>query len=324
MNLYKEKMLKHSSLKGKRRANHKYLYIDENGRYIYPDDVKKSGGHSSGGTSFSPKKLKGNFLDSFPETVRKEENNNAINLAERSKMRRKQAIANRDSLGLYKSGSDLERAWQLDNLSKGKKANTDTYIRKQKLDKSIQKEHRKMIDEKRTNDEKISKASKQQEQERSGRRDQINKEVESNRKSKVAKDWNNRWKAEKSKTNSAEQQRKSAHVGYELDKKMYPDGGSTEELGRQKKKTKARKSAKNVTKDTNVVRISSETRESGRDRHNQHKQINSAHQEATRFRPEGGHLYNGDWVLESRTHNNSSDSIERQKRKTALRKRRKK
>ncbi len=41
MNLYKEKMLKHSSLKGHRRAHHKYLYIDANGRYIYPEDVPK-------------------------------------------------------------------------------------------------------------------------------------------------------------------------------------------------------------------------------------------------------------------------------------------
>ena len=41
MNLYKEQILKHS-LKGQRRAHHKYLYIDENGRYVYPEDVKNT------------------------------------------------------------------------------------------------------------------------------------------------------------------------------------------------------------------------------------------------------------------------------------------
>lgn len=38
-----------------------------------------------------------------------------------------------------------------------------------------------------------------------------------------------------------DQQRKSAHAGYEADKKLFPDGGSTEELEIQKRKTKDRK-----------------------------------------------------------------------------------
>lgn len=41
-----------------------------------------------------------------------------------------------------------------------------------------------------------------------------------------------------------EAQRKSAHAGYEADKKNFPDGGSTEELERQKAKTHARKRLK--------------------------------------------------------------------------------
>lgn len=40
------------------------------------------------------------------------------------------------------------------------------------------------------------------------------------------------------------QQRKSAHAGYEADKKAFPEGGSTEELERQKAKTHARKRLK--------------------------------------------------------------------------------
>ena len=39
----------------------------------------------------------------------------------------------------------------------------------------------------------------------------------------------------------ADQQRKSAHAGYEEDKKNFPDGGSTEELEIQKRKTRNRK-----------------------------------------------------------------------------------
>lgn len=41
-----------------------------------------------------------------------------------------------------------------------------------------------------------------------------------------------------------ETQRKSAHAGYEADKKAFPEGGSTEELERQKAKTHARKRLK--------------------------------------------------------------------------------
>lgn len=43
-------------------------------------------------------------------------------------------------------------------------------------------------------------------------------------------------------------QRKSAHAGYEADKKLFPDGGSTEELEIQKKKTVDRKKAKELAK----------------------------------------------------------------------------
>lgn len=46
------------------------------------------------------------------------------------------------------------------------------------------------------------------------------------------------------KSKLVEGQRKSAHAGYEADKKAFPEGGSTEELERQKKKTAARKRAK--------------------------------------------------------------------------------
>lgn len=38
-----------------------------------------------------------------------------------------------------------------------------------------------------------------------------------------------------------ERQRKSAHAGYEEDRRLFPEGGSTEELERQKEKTTARK-----------------------------------------------------------------------------------
>lgn len=48
------------------------------------------------------------------------------------------------------------------------------------------------------------------------------------------------------KKKRVEDQRKSAHSGYERNKKIFPDGGSTEELEIQKDKTKARKTQKRV------------------------------------------------------------------------------
>lgn len=46
----------------------------------------------------------------------------------------------------------------------------------------------------------------------------------------------------------SEAQYKSAHAGYEADKKAFPEGGSTEELELQKKKTADRKKTKELTK----------------------------------------------------------------------------
>ena len=40
MNLYKRMMYKNSLQHGQKWRDHKYLYIDENGRYVYPEDVK--------------------------------------------------------------------------------------------------------------------------------------------------------------------------------------------------------------------------------------------------------------------------------------------
>lgn len=48
------------------------------------------------------------------------------------------------------------------------------------------------------------------------------------------------------KSKLVEGQRKSAHAGYEADKKAFPEGGSTEELELQKKKTAQRKKAKEI------------------------------------------------------------------------------
>lgn len=46
----------------------------------------------------------------------------------------------------------------------------------------------------------------------------------------------------------SEAQRKSAHAGYEADKKLFPEGGSTDELEWQKERTAARKKVKEQTK----------------------------------------------------------------------------
>ena len=44
MNLYQEYIYRNSLQHGERRRNHKYLYIDSNGRYVYPEDVAKKVG----------------------------------------------------------------------------------------------------------------------------------------------------------------------------------------------------------------------------------------------------------------------------------------
>ena len=119
------------------------------------------------------------------------------------------------------------------------------------------------------------------------------------------------------KKSNPDDQRKSAHAGYEEDRKNFPEGGSTEELERQKKKTKARKSASGRGRSFDFN--NTKTTRQGSNERREVQQINNAHQKATSYTPSvvGDALVNTDY----RDH---SGSVERQKRKTALRKRHKK
>ena len=370
MNLYKEKILQHN-LKGQRRAHHKYLYIDENGRYVYPEDVKSDGSKKTiSGYGYNEERKKDYNLKQRIAGFKTEEEIRSRT----EKMKRKGDYIRKDNKDLkedLKDGSlntwvnpeaitvspkritaqnrnkkrveqtrsaHQEAVWQNGsvgstiNWSDGSKSDTRT-VNPTHMSKGLKKYSNISTGSSRKIEANKKYADKERKRNRHGTliwEENPNdpgheKGYDADTINLAKAEYNtDKRKAEAKRKKKVDDQRQSAHAGYESDKKKFHEGGSTEELERQKEKTKARKSAKNVVKDTNVVRISSENRENERDRHNQHKQINSAHKESTRFRPEGGHLYNGDWVLESRTHNNASESLERQKRKTALRKRHKK
>lgn len=261
---------------GQKWRRHKYLYIDENGNYVYPEDVANKGKKAVGDAANKGKQVAEDTADKV-----------------KAKLKELNTIA--------KDKKFLSNKYVKDYQKKHPHPNTegDPYRTAAKTTQQLTSSH-------------------QEGTKRASGKDYFNMRGSNDTyRSYKTKDLDNQVSktAARKRKRLAEDQRKSAHAGYEEDRRNFPEGGSTEELERQRRKTKARKSAKNIAKDTNVVRISSATRENERDRHNQHKQINSAHQEATRFRPEPGHLYNGDWVLESRTHNNSSKSVERQKRK---------
>ena len=88
----------------------------------------------------------------------------------------------------------------------------------------------------------------------------------------------------------ANQQQKSAHAGYERDKRIFPDGGSTEELENQKQKTKDRKfNGKTTRKSIN-------------------QQLNNAHSVGRSEK----------WITEGK--NMSTEELERQKELTKRRK----
>ena len=91
------------------------------------------------------------------------------------------------------------------------------------------------------------------------------------------------------KSSKTEQQRKSAHDGYERDKKIFPDGGSTEELEIQKQKTKDRKYVKSSKKKSALQ---------------QQKEAHAGYEADKKKFPDGG----------------STEELERQKDKTKARK----
>ncbi len=346
MNLYKREIYK-KSLQHAERRNHKYLYKIGD-RYIYPEDVAAGRAKSTSSNIGSVVTAAG--------TAAKTKISNTI-ADQKTKLKDKKYLRDES----HRKYPNLEKA----NVTSpsGKRVNQITSAHQEGTKKttalSYQSTHdpisNKVVKVKRDFDangdqigvgystesshigkkkkynEKSKDAGFQAEMER--RQATINARNAKDRKpsdfanlTKAERDTAERKKSREASTKNTEQQRKSAHAGYELDKAMYPDGGSTEELGRQKKKTKARKSAsKRFNELDQKNKRSSNSMEP--DIQKQHSQINSAHQMATERRMAGNKHSDREWNrqnLYSVNYYDQSGSIERQKRKTALRKRHKK
>ena len=281
--------------KGSTWGNHKYIRKEGN-RYIYPEDIE--GGHHR--HHINPDAV--NFGTGFGDGMDRSRalNNGSIRYGNNAKMKMKSAIASKDMSKVNDARKDLAIANYLHRASRSVTENGEGITKRE-----------------RDTDNRIVNAANKQINIDNGR--YVSKMIESQKRDEER---DRKIKKEKSEHRKklSEQQRKSAHAGYEEDRKNFPDGGSTEELERQKRKTKARKSAsKRRSYGGPVSRHAPENpkTESSKSYLREIRQIGSAHQAATR-------LYDNNSSLENRSYTDTSGSIERQKRKTALRKRHKK
>ena len=241
MNLYKEKILKHS-LKGQRRANHKYLYIDENGRYVYPEDVSKANNiqkHHAQVLSDRriAKKDRAHVKEDkeITNAMRKELNNMGYNIGKKDSEQLRRNI---------NTNSQIQSAHQ-----RSVKTIKGTYDQERRA--ANPEAAKAEITERRRKKESSTRPLRVADQQASAHQGSISLKNNSNGTKDITRRVSDadtgkaiiKERREKRRKN-LDQQRKSAHAGYELDKKMYPDGGSTEELERQKEKTANRKKAK--------------------------------------------------------------------------------
>lgn len=280
-----QRMIYASQIKhGVEWKRHKYIRKEGN-RYIYPEDLE--GGHRMHGTKWE--------MDQNRSGSDREQGD----------------FSTKKYMSPILSTRYNDRALQSGNAAKMKAkmavANKDV----SKMDEAW-KDARKadeLYSKSRTGDEKkissLMSSNIDKKAQAMSRANRLDKEAE---KSKIV--------ARRKKINP-DDQRKSAHAGYEEDRKNFPEGGSTEELERQKKKTKARKSASGRGRSFDFN--NTKTTRQGSNERREVQQINNAHQKATSYTPSvvGDALVNIDY----RDH---SGSVERQKRKTALRKRHKK
>ena len=299
MNLYKKKIYKSHLQHGLEWKKHKYLYKDANGNYVYPDDVK-NGGHSSGSKFFGDSKLSKNDHRKGHGKVRQAQSDRQKAINQGTKSANGTHWFSRGGMEAYLDSNHYKNSdeYKLDNA---RRKNSADYIEGMK---SVQ---------------------------------------ESNRKYKRAvnptdKDWDVFKTQDKQKKKT--KQRKEiakAHQGYTEDRKNFPDGGSTEELERQKQKTKERKREKerfkakeSANKRTATVGYVNKLSSKMDHDRNQSEQISSAHQTSVKFRKDPEQETNRskrEWdhrILSDVKYRDDSGSIERQKRKTALRKRHKK
>ena len=259
MNLYKEKILSHS-LKGQRRAHHKYLYIDENGRYVYPEDVKNkvtgaanTAGNVAKGAATATGIAVSNMKDKASKAIadQKQKFKDKKFVKESEKLKKKDVA---DEYGSYDK-------W----LKEVNKHNAATD--KGKLVNQINSAHARS-----TVGGGLHLLSYQKGEH--GTTENLEKQKEKTKQRKQA-----------ARDVKSEAQRKSAHAGYEADRRKFPEGGSTEELEIQKEKTAARKRSQQMS-------------------NSQRKSAHAGYEADRKKFPEGG----------------STEELERQKRKTALRK----
>ena len=206
MNLYKKKIYR-KSLQHAERRNHKYLYKIGD-RYIYPEDV-------AGKTKSTASNI--GSMATAAGTAAKNKISNTI-ADQKTKLKDKKYLWDENR----RKYPNLEKA----NVTSpgGKRVNQITSAHQEGTKKTT------ALSYQSTHDPISNKVVKvKRDFDANGNQIGVGYSTES---SHIGK---------KKSKKATEQQRKSAHAGYEADKKLFPEGGSTEELEYQKKKTTARK-----------------------------------------------------------------------------------
>ena len=209
--------------------NHKYLYIDANGKYVYPEDVTRNARDKVSSAAKDLKiKLKDKKFkwDSKHRTYRNLGEANANTQAGKK---------NNQLTSAHQEGTKKLDSLRYINTheSGNKKVKKVTYngdwVGQETVDNELEKR-------KKINQQRKSAHAGYERDKRIFPDGGSTEELE--RQKQKAKD---RKYVKSSKKKSALQQQKEAHAGYERDKRIFPDGGSTEELERQKELTKRRK-----------------------------------------------------------------------------------
>ena len=215
MNLYKREIYKSQLQHGLEWKKHKYLYKDANGNYVYPEDVKNK---AKGATNTAGYVARG-----------------AITAAGTALSNMKDKASN----AIADQKQNLKDKKYVRDSKQKRSDSRETLISKHphvKKNSQLFSAHQTAVEKRQESLYSPDWHAKTGYLSAPGVKEQIQKTDK--RKEEAA---NKAFLAERKKIN---QQRKSAHAGYEADKKLFPEGGSTEELEIQKDKTAARKKAK--------------------------------------------------------------------------------
>lgn len=208
MNLYKREIYK-KSLQHAERRNHKYLYKIGD-RYIYPEDVATGkASHKPSGIADKAKKM----LSDFKPRTETHINGRSINdktdgYKEVNRRKNAKTMDARDLIANTKSKEELEEEYRRKdpvgyNEYKMNRINRDVESAKAEYEKTMADIEAR------------------------------NKKLKGSSSSESTVD---RMKVRADRKRKTEAQRKSAHAGVEAYEKKFPNGGSTEELERQKEK----------------------------------------------------------------------------------------